>query len=215
MSAPAKFLFEIDFAPGAKTSTTVPIAEHRTALAEAEARGYRNGFQAAEAEMRADTERRLAITLEQMAQTLAGLAQGLHGIEARLEAEAVEVACAIAGKLAPALIAREPLTELSALVTGNIRHLLKAPHIAVRLGEALYEPARARLDTIARQAGFEGRLVLLADPDIADGDCRIEWADGGITRDRAAVEAAIAETVGRFIAARRNLADSLLKGAEQ
>lgn len=214
MNAPAKYLFELDFAPAPKAPTTVPISEHRSALAEAEARGYRSGFQAAEAEMRADTERRLAASLEQMQHMLAGLAQGLQGVEARLEAEAVEVACAIAGKLAPALIAREPLAELSVLVTGNIRHLLKAPHIAVRLSEPLYEPARARLDTIARQAGFEGRLVLLADPDIADGDCRIEWADGGITRDRAAVEAAIAETVGRFIAARRNVADGFLKGAE-
>ena len=43
---------------------------------------------------------------------------------------------------------------------------------------------------------------MLGEPDIADGDCRIEWADGGMTRDRAAAEALIAETVDRFVAAR-------------
>ncbi len=48
---------------------------------------------------------------------------------------------------------------------------------------------------------------MLAEPDIAPGDCRIEWADGGVKRDRAATEAAIAEAVARYVAARRGDAD--------
>jgi flagellar assembly protein FliH len=43
----------------------------------------------------------------------------------------------------------------------------------------------------------------MSEGDIAPGDCRIEWADGGLKRDRAATEAAIADAVGRYIAARR------------
>ena len=45
--------------------------------------------------------------------------------------------------------------------------------------------------------------MVLAEPDIAPGDCRIEWADGGVKRDRAAIEAAIDEAVARYVAARR------------
>ena len=44
--------------------------------------------------------------------------------------------------------------------------------------------------------------MVLAEPEIALGDCRIEWADGGIVRDRAATEAAIGEAVGRYLGAR-------------
>jgi flagellar assembly protein FliH len=48
---------------------------------------------------------------------------------------------------------------------------------------------------LAERAGFAGRLVVLGEDGIAAGDCRIEWADGGIVRDRekalAAIEAAI------------------------
>jgi flagellar assembly protein FliH len=43
----------------------------------------------------------------------------------------------------------------------------------------------------------------MAEPDIALGDCRIEWADGGIKRDSAAIEAAITAAVLSYIAARR------------
>ena len=93
-------------------------------------------------------------------------------------------------KLAPALIAREPLAEIEALATGIFRQLLASPHVVVRVSDKLYDAARVKLEEIAQQTGFEGRLVMLAEPDIAEGDCRIEWADGGVTRDRAAARSA-------------------------
>jgi flagellar assembly protein FliH len=207
MNAPAKYLFDLDFAPAAKVATTIALTDHAALVAEAETRGYRNGFQAAEAEMKAETARRLTIAVEQVGLMMELMAQGLKEIDMRLEVEAVEVAHAVASKLAPALVAREPLAEIEALATGVFRQLLKSPHVAVRVSEKLYDLARAKLEEIAQQTGFEGRLVMLADPDIAEGDCRIEWADGGVTRDRAAAEALIAETVNRFIAARHTGAD--------
>jgi flagellar assembly protein FliH len=53
-----------------------------------------------------------------------------------------------------------------------------------------------------------GRLVVLGDPGTSVGDCRIEWADGGVTRDIGAADAAIGEAVARYISARRSLADA-------
>jgi flagellar assembly protein FliH len=44
--------------------------------------------------------------------------------------------------------------------------------------------------------------VILAEPAIATGDCRIEWADGGVVLDRATIEAKISELVGRYMAPR-------------
>ena len=45
---------------------------------------------------------------------------------------------------------------------------------------------------------------------MAAGDCRIEWADGGLARDSAATEQAIGEAVTRYLAARcgTNVEDS-------
>ena len=215
MNAPAKYLFNIDFAPTAKVATTIALSEHSALLAEAETRGYRNGFQAAETEMKAETARRLAVALEQIALMLEIMAQGLKDIERRMEADAVDVAHSVASKLAPALIAREPLAEIQALATDCFRQLLTSPHVVVRVSDKLYDGAREKLEDISRLAGFEGRLVILSEPDLAEGDCRIEWADGGMIRERAAVESQIAETVQRFVAARRKPADGVLKGDEQ
>jgi flagellar assembly protein FliH len=137
-----------------------------------------------------------------IADGLERLDRALVGIEARLEIEAVEVAVAVAAKLAPELIAREPLAEISALATECFRHLVSTPHVVVRVGPDAYEAAKEKLAQIAQARGFEGRLVVQADTRLAAGDCRIEWADGGVNREEAAVRASIEEAVGRYVAAR-------------
>jgi flagellar assembly protein FliH len=204
MSAPAKFLFDDDFG---RADGRQPGAG-RVAVAEAEARGYRAGFAAAAAEAAVDTERRTASALARTAASLETLAQGLKAIEGRLEAEAVEVAVAVARKLAPALVGREPFAEIAALASESFTHLVGAPHVVVRINDALYECARGRLQEIAATCGFEGRLVVLAEPDVEPGDCRIEWADGGVVRHRAATEAVIIEAVERYLAVRRAAAQA-------
>ena len=79
---------------------------------------------------------------------------------------------------------------------------MSTPHLVVRINESLYEGARERIEQLAKRSGFEGRLVILAEPEIATGDCRIEWADGGVVLERAAIEAKINELVGRYMASR-------------
>jgi flagellar assembly protein FliH len=201
MTAPVKFLFEDDFAGDArKGARHISPAVHEAALAAARAEAYRHGAAAAETK----TASRSAVASERIAAALQTLARGLSAIEARLEAESVEVAVAVANKLSPALIAAEPLAEIAALAASCFRQLVAAPHVVVRVDETTYVAAQARLKEIAHMQGFDGRLVVLAEPALAAGDCRIEWADGGLTRDRAATAAAIGEAVTRYVAARRD-----------
>ena len=205
MSAPAKFLFDVDF--GTAEHRHVDQATSKAALeiaaADAEARGYRAGYAAAQAEATAEAERRRIAALEQIARTLSSLMTGLQQIEQRLEAEAVEVAFAVASKLASELLAREPFAEIAALAADCFRHVIGVPHVVIRVNDALYADSREKLEEIARLRGFEGRLIVLAEPEVALGDCRIEWADGGLSRDRAKAEAAISEAVAAYVAVRR------------
>jgi flagellar assembly protein FliH len=131
-----------------------------------------------------------------------GIASRFTGIETRMETEAVDVAVAVARKLCSALIAVEPLGEITGLVRDCFSHLVSTPHLVVRINDSLYDVARERIEQLAKRSGFEGRLVILAEPEIATGDCRIEWADGGVVLERAAIEAKIDELVGRYIASR-------------
>ena len=203
MAAPAKFLFDMDFsAPDKARERPATPSEIAQRIAAAEARAYRDGHEAGQREAKAESDRRAALALEEIGIGIRGIAARFAGIETRMETEAVDVAVAVARKLCSALIAGEPLGEITGLVGDCFAQLVSTPHLVVRINEQLYESARERIERLAKQSGFEGRLVILAEPEIVTGDCRIEWADGGVVLERAAIEAKISELLGRYMASR-------------
>src|SRR4030081_245227 len=200
MGAPAKFLFDMDFsAPDKARERPATPSEIAQTIASAEARAYRDGYDAGQREAKAESDRRTALALEEIKIGMQGIAARFAGIETRMETEAVDVAVAVARKLCSELIAAEPLGESVGLVSDCFSHLVSPPHLVVRINASLYEIARERIERLAKQSGFQGRLVILAEPEIATGDCRIEWADGGVVLDRAAIEAKIRQLVGRYM----------------
>ncbi len=202
MAAPAKFLFDTDFAAPDRTRERATAAEVAQKIAEAEARAYRSGYDTALREAKVESDRRAATALQEIGIAIKGIAARYSAIESRMETEAVDVALAVARKLAGDLIASEPLGEITALVSDCFAQLVSTPHLVVRINDSLYEAAHARIEALAKQSGFAGRLIILAEPSIQTGDCRIEWADGGVVLERAAIEAKINELVGRYIASR-------------
>src|SRR5919201_1140281 len=153
MAAPAKFLFDTDFAaPDRTREKAATAAEIAQKVAEAEARAYQDGFVAGQREAKAESDRRVALAMEEINIAIRGVASGIGNIETKMETEAVEVAVAVARKLCADLVA--------------------TPHLVVRINDALYDSAREKIERLAKQSGFEGRLVILAEPDIATGDCR-------------------------------------------
>ena len=203
MASPAKFLFDMDFStPDRMRERAVSPAEVAQKIAAAEARAYRDGYDAAMREAKVESDRRVALALEEIGIAIKGIAAGFSGVETRMETEAVDVAIAVARKLATELIAREPLGEVTALVSDCFAQLVATPHLVVRINDSLYEAAHARIEALAKQSGYAGRLVILAEPGIETGDCRIEWADGGVVLERATIDAKISELVGRYIASR-------------
>jgi flagellar assembly protein FliH len=202
MASPAKFLFDTDFAAPDKSRERPTQAEVAQKIAAVEARAYRDGFDAGQREAKAESDRRSALALEEIKIAMQGIAARFAGIETRMETEAVDVAVAVARKLCSAMIADEPLGEVTGLVAECFSHLVATPHLVVRINESLYEVAREQIERLAKPSGFQGRLVILAEPDVATGDCKIEWADGGVVLERAAIEAKIDELVGRYMASR-------------
>jgi flagellar assembly protein FliH len=202
MGSPAKFLFDVDFSNPSARGDAATAADVARRIAEAEARAHRDGIAAGLAQANAESARRNAIALEQIAAAMGAVASRFGDVEQRMETEAVEVALAVARQLCTTMMSKEPLAEAMALVADCMRHLVSTPHLVVRVNETLYEATKASVEQIARRYGFEGRLVILAEPEIAHGDCRIEWADGGVVLDRGATEAKISELVDQYMASR-------------
>lgn len=193
--APAKYLFDVEFDGESRFGDLSGNA--RAAIAEAEKVSFREGFEAAKKE----AEQKCAAQLERVAAEMRLAVGRLAAIETRLEREAIDVATAIARQLAPALISRQPLAEIEALVLDVLSHVRAAPHVAVRIAPEMIDDAGTRLKKIAEERGFASRLVILPDPAIANGNCLIEWADGGVSRDTQSIEARIEQAIQNYLGA--------------
>jgi flagellar assembly protein FliH len=153
MAAPAKFLFDMDFAAPDKTrAPAITPAEIAEKVAHAEAQAYRAGFDAAQREAKAESDRRAALALEQVGVAISSISSRFSAIEAKMETEAVDVAVSVARKLCNELMAVEPLTEVMALVGDCFKNLVATPHLVVRINDQLYEDGgvvleRAAIDT--------------------------------------------------------------------
>src|SRR5664279_5433998 len=134
MAAPAKFLFDMDFSDKARERPSTP-SEIVQKIASAEARAYRDGYETAQREARAESDRRTALALEEIGIGVRGIVARFGGIETRMETEAVDVAIAVARKLCGALIAGEPLGEITGLVRDCFSQLVATPHLVVRINE--------------------------------------------------------------------------------
>jgi flagellar assembly protein FliH len=197
---PAAYGFDLDLSsvggrPGAVRGL-VPRQEFDAELARAreEARklGLTEAAAAAEARI-ADSASRIAATATQLLSTLDRECEIMRRDAAAL---AIATARTLAGKLVDA----QPLPEIEALIESCLGPLRTVPHLVIRLRAADADALRQRLEPLAERAGFAGRLVVLGEDGIAAGDCRIEWADGGIVRDREKALAAIEAAVDRRFA---------------
>jgi flagellar assembly protein FliH len=96
---------------------------------------------------------------------------------------ATDLALAILRKMHPALSAKRGLDEVEAVLASCLEQLKNEPRLVAYVPNELLDPLNERVSAISAARGFEGRIVLIGDPELADSDCRIEWADGGLERD--------------------------------
>ncbi|GGK52373.1 flagellar assembly protein FliH [Salinarimonas ramus] len=183
-----RFVFDRDFSRPAGT----PSPKAEAALAEAEARGHARGVAEGRAAALAEVDAAKRETLARIAEASRALLADADARGNALEAEALAFAETLARTLAGAALERFPLDTIMEAAREAFGHLRGVPHLVVRVEESLVDEVEALVKTLARERGFEGRLVVIGENDIARGDARFEWADGGVVRDGAALAAEIA-----------------------
>lgn len=187
MAAAKKFMFDTDFRGNGRK------AVDEAALDDARAEGFASGLD----QGRRDADQQLYAVLAQLVRHGERLLAQQDERLAQIEAQAAQLAVATARSLAGAALADRPLAQLLAAARECLAHARHAPHLAIRVHESLVETVEGKLSGLAREAGFAGRIVVLGEPDIALGDGRLEWADGGIAIERAELD----EAVDRAVAA--------------
>jgi len=208
VSQPVKFTFERRFGERranpfsyGEEERKVALGEHEAAVKQAEAAAFAAGRAQGADEARAEETARLARAMEVLASHVDLLARDLSEVSEAATAEAIRMAHLFADALSGALARRLPHARMEEALAAVLADARGAPHLVLRVAPDLVEAARDRCSALARAHGFEGRLVVLGDPDARPGDARIEWADGGIVVDREEISRRIAVAVDDLSAA--------------
>lgn len=162
--------------------------------------GYAQGLDEGRREAENLAEQGLSDAIAQLSQSAASLLAALDSHIASTKKEAAALALEAARKLAPALVATQPQAEIEAVLRDCLTHLNREPHILLRVSASLVERMKETVDRMAMERGLTGRIILLGEPAMTEGDCVVEWADGGVARNREEIEKEIVEIVNRHIA---------------
>jgi flagellar assembly protein FliH len=176
-----KFLFDQNDFDKNRPSTDVPIyTEDQLLLAkkQAVAQGKAEGLK----EARQSQEEYMAQCLTK----IVNLAEKIAADEERRETEkciaATKLTMKITHKLLPQFAQKFALEEIEKTIIDSLDMRRDEPRIAVTVPTAHLETLKGKIDALALEKGYAGKIILLADDALPPSDCRVEWADGGAER---------------------------------
>jgi flagellar assembly protein FliH len=208
-----KFLFDTDFLddrprPAAPEPEEVVPAEPEPPppptfteeeVETARSAGFTEGRTQGLIEAQTSIERQTAMALERISGGLKELFEQHRRYTEDIGRDSAQLAHTIARKICPELAQRNALIEIEALTRQAVEYLTDEPRVIVRMNAGSMQALGERLQVIMRNAGFEGQVLLRNENTLGDGDCRIEWANGGAERLTEQLWAQIDEMVAHFL----------------
>ncbi len=152
-------------------------------LERARAEGHASGKKIGIQETLQRIEQKISQTMKAVSTQLTGLSQAQIESHERQGREALEVALTVVRKIFPGLAERHGLAEVESVVCDCLERLRDEPRIVIRVADAVLDRVQTRIGELVARAGFEGKIVYLAQDGLNPGDVRVEWADGGAARD--------------------------------
>jgi flagellar assembly protein FliH len=198
MSTASKYTFDIEFRPEgdlisnaarARQKKSYTTEEIDTLSARAREQGMKAGQVRAAEALAAETTKLVALVREMLERSRQATDE--------VRQEASMLALAAARKLAAAAIDQLPAADVEMTLRGALHQALGEPRVVLNASPKVVDVLKPQIDAIAQEEGFEGRVVIVADPAMATADCRIDWRGGGAERSEGAIEAAIAELIVR------------------
>ncbi|HSM96299.1 MAG TPA: FliH/SctL family protein [Rhizomicrobium sp.] len=199
--AATKYTFDTEFRPEGDLVSNAARARQKKAYSHDEidqlcARAREQGMKAGQ--VRAQ-EAIAASALDAVAVLRNVLTQTSKDVEL-VRAEAAGIALLAAKKLARAALATLPEAEIEAALREAMHQALGEPRILLRTAQGVAEALSARLNEIAHDEGFDGRVQISGDPTLKGTDCRIEWRGGGAERSEQNIENSLRELITRHFA---------------
>jgi flagellar assembly protein FliH len=196
--APSKFQFDTEFrhdgdhvsmAARARARKTMSAEEIDALCAKARGEGMKAGEARALDAVAQGTRDVASVLREALSRT--------HNDIEHVRAEAAELALAMARRIAAVALEALPAADVEVALREAIHQAIGEPRIVVRASQRVVDVLADKLADIAHEEGFEGRVVIGADPAIRGADCRIEWRGGGAERSETRIDQHLRALIAR------------------
>ncbi|HEV7959695.1 MAG TPA: FliH/SctL family protein [Rhizomicrobium sp.] len=192
MAAQNKFTFDTEFLGAEDRRAPAARARQKQTLTTEELdRMQANARSEGENNSQARTNQALERAIAALTIAVRAALDTSHAEIETLRDEAAHVALAMARKIAPAALAALPAGDVEIALRQAMHQAIGEPRITLRAAPDVTDILQPRLDDIAHEEGYEGRVLIAADPAMKAGDCRIEWRGGGAERSEQVIEDAI------------------------
>jgi len=192
MTAAKKFTFDTEFLGAENRPAPAARARQKQTLTTEE-------LESMQASARSEGENVASVrSAEALERTVAALTISIraaldtcHAEIETVRAEAAALALAMARKIAPAALAALPAGDVEQALRQAMLQAIGEPRITLRASPAVVAVLEPRITDIAHEEGYDGRVMIAADPHMTGADCRIEWRGGGAERSEQAIEEAL------------------------
>lgn len=177
--------------PETAPETPAPPTFSEEDMAAARDEAFAQGHEAGLKEMSESLERETRDALTAVETALRELMWSQSAIATDAIEGAIRVAKTAIRRMLPALAARDPLAEIELLVSQAMAMIQGEASLNIYVNDRLLEPISTRIRNLAAAEGFGDRITVLPLASIAPGDVRVEWGNGGLSRDMATIEKTI------------------------
>jgi flagellar assembly protein FliH len=181
-----KFLFDRSFDDGstaARGHERKPVTLKPEQVDALKKEAYDAGLVAGQKAVGDAKTEQLAELMGQIEKSLHALVDNVAMIHKQQKDLVGALVLSVARRILPDYTGRHGLQEIQALLDDTITEMVHEPRLVVRIHLSQFDAANTYLQAMAAQKAYAGKIVVLADTNVAIGDCRIEWADGGVERD--------------------------------
>lgn len=218
MAAYPRYLFDDSFGTRAATLAAPEMAEpvdpldhpqHSERMLQAALAGVRNeamadgllqGRREGEAMARQRIEADIADALGGLSGQLAASDSHQAAMMERIEAQGAALMVALVRRLTPGLLETVGRVEVERVAADALRAAGASPVLRLRAHPSLSGPLGEYLAALAAGIGFRGRLDIVPDETLNRGALDATWESGGVRRDPAALERAVADLTDRALA---------------
>ncbi|MBL4748846.1 MAG: hypothetical protein JKY17_08915 [Magnetovibrio sp.] len=156
-------------------------------LDEAREEGKRAGRDEAIADMSSALEQQMATALKSIDEQVDRLFSTYTTDTQEHSRIAVTIASVIMRKLFPSLNAEHSMVEIENIINEAMQRTTGAPSLLIKVPSNIHKDIEDKVAEMAALRGRVGKITVMAEDNLADGDLQVEWDGGGILRDSALI----------------------------